>query len=135
MTTLSSNHFKTTAVEERGEDCGAERVYHIPSNPLASGKVDLYNVSLETALQEEGISTLRKLGGSQLTKMQEPITAVLQKAIYPNFNWVTKYQPAPGTPELRHKVVSILLQQLKSLRKKSLTLEDQELPTRWPLRK
>lgn len=33
-------------------------MYHIPSNPLASGKVELHNVSLETALQEEGISTL-----------------------------------------------------------------------------
>lgn len=50
------------------------------------------------------------------------MVAVLQKAIYANFNWVTKYKPAPGAPELGHKVVVILLQQLKSLRKNSYHL-------------
>lgn len=38
LASVSSNNFQTTAVKEWGEDCGAERVYHIPSNPLASGK-------------------------------------------------------------------------------------------------
>lgn len=58
----SSSHFKTTAVQEWGEDCGAEQVYHIPSNPQASGKIQQYNGLLQTALQGKE-SHLYEAGG------------------------------------------------------------------------
>lgn len=60
----NSSRFKTTAVQEWREDCGAEHVFHIPSNPQASGKVEWYNGLLETALQGKGISPLRSWGGA-----------------------------------------------------------------------
>lgn len=58
----SSSHFKTTAVQEWGEDCAAEWVYHIASNPQASGKVEWYNGLLETALQGNGVLPLWSWG-------------------------------------------------------------------------
>lgn len=121
---LSKNEGKI--VEQRGCIIFLLIPWHLDRQNCTTSHLKLHSRKRESQLYE---------GWGPVSKKMQELISVPQKAIYPNFSWVTKYQLAPGTPESGHKVVSILLQQLKSLRKKPLSLEDQELPTRWPLKK
>lgn len=118
----SSSNFKTTAVQEWGGNCAAERVYHIPSNPQAPGKIQQYNSLLQTALQGKGISPLQSWGAEGLvdTEVQTHHSSPAENRL-PQVQLGSKVWASRGNTRIEKKVTIFLQQSLKFRKEGVLT--------------